>query len=181
MKVCSAVTGVVGLIIFYYSFRTHGYFSLPLLSLGLIGLLASGLIHLVTRGPSRDGVLNKEGAEVVYLWTSFENMLRDIAHLDKAELESIVVWNRLLVYATLYGYAKKVNKIMKLHNIQLENAAMNLYVSCGWDKQFHTSATQINLYTSVANTASTFSVSSGSGSSGGSFSGGGGGGSVGAF
>ena len=181
MKVCSAVTGVVGLIIFYYSFRTHGYFSHPLLALGLIGLLASGLIHLVTRGPSRDGVLNEEGAEVVYLWTSFENMLRDIAHLDKAELESIVVWNRLLVYATLYGYAKKVNKIMKLHNIQLENAAMNLYVSCGWDKQFHTSATQINLYTSVANTASTFSVSSGSGSSGGGFSGGGGGGSVGAF
>lgn len=181
MKVCSAVTGVVGLIIFYYSFRTHGYFSLPLLSLGLIGLLASGLIHLVTRGPSRDGVLNEEGAEAYYLWTSFENMLRDIAHLDKAELESIALWNRLLVYATLYGYAKKVNKIMKLHNIQLENAAMNLYVSCGWDKQFHTSATQINLYTSVANTASTFSVSSGSGSSGGGFSGGGGGGSVGAF
>ena len=95
MKSCSAVTGVVGLIIFYYSFRTHGYFSLPLLSLGLIGLLASALIHFVTRGPSRDGVLNEEGAEVVYLWTSFENMLRDIAHLDKAELESIVVWNRL--------------------------------------------------------------------------------------
>ena len=94
------------------------------------------MIHLVTRGPSRDGVLNEEGAEIVYHWTSFENMLRDIAHLDKAELESIVVWNRLLVYATLYGYAKKVNKIMKLHNIQLENAAMNLYVSCGWINNF---------------------------------------------
>ena len=68
-----------------------------------------------------------------------------------------------------------------IRDIYLENSDMNLYVSCGWDKQFHTSATQINLYTSVANTASAFSVSSGSGSSGGSFSGGGGGGSVGAF
>lgn len=181
MKVCSAVTGILGLLIFYYSFRTHGYFSLHLLSLGLMGLLASALVHFVTRGPSRDGVLNEEGAEVVYLWTSFENMLRDIAHLDKAELESIVVWNRLLVYATLYGYAKKVNKIMKLLNIQLENADINLYVSAGWDKQFHTSTAHIHQYTSVANTASTFSVSSGSGGSGGGFSGGGGGGSVGAF
>ena len=181
MKVCSAVTGILGLLIFYYSLRTHGYFSLPLLSLGLMGLLASALVHFVTRGPSRDGVLNEEGAEAFYLWTSFENMLRDIAHLDKAELESIVIWNRLLVYATLYGYAKKVNKIMKLHNIQLENAAMNLYVSAGWDKQFHTSTAHIHQYTSVANTASTFSVSSGSGGSGGGFSGGGGGGSVGAF
>ena len=181
MKVCSAITGLIGLLVFYYSLRTRGYFSLPLLSLGLIGLLASALVHFVTRGPSRDGVLNEEGAEAYYLWTSFENMLRDIVHLDKAELESIVLWNRLLVYATLYGYAKKVNKIMKLHNIQLENETMNLYVSCGWDKQFHTSAAHINQYTSVANTASTFSVSSGSGSSGGGFSGGGGGGSIGAF
>ena len=56
---------------------------------------------------------------------------------------------------------------------------MNLYVSCGWDKQIHTSATQINLYTSVANTASAFSASSGGGGSGGGFSCGGG--SVGAF
>ena len=181
MKVCSAVTGILGLLIFYYSLQTHGYFSLPLLSLGLMGLLASALVHFVTRGPSRDGVLNEEGSEAFYLWTSFENMLRDIAHLDKAELESIALWNRLLVYATLYGYAKKVNKIMKLRNIQLENADMNLYVSAGWDKQFHTSTAHIHQYTSVANTASTFSVSSGSGGSGGGFSGGGGGGSVGAF
>ena len=63
------------------------------------------MIHFVTRGPSRDGVLNEEGAEVVYLWTSFENMLRDIAHLDKAELESIVVgiafWSMQLSMDTL--------------------------------------------------------------------------------
>ncbi|EPD87869.1 DUF2207 domain-containing protein [Streptococcus infantis] len=181
MKVCSAVTGLIGLIIFYYSLRTCGYFSIPLLSLGLLGLLASALVHFATRGPSRDGVLNEEGAEAFYLWTSFENMLRDIAHLEKAELESIVVWNRLLVYATLYGCAKKVNKIMKLHNIQLGNADMNLYVYCGWDTNFHASASHINHYATIANTASTFSVSSGSGSSGGGFSGGGGGGSVGAF
>ena len=131
----------------------------------------------MTRGPSRDGVLNEEGAEAYYLWTSFENMLRDIAHLDKAELESIVVWNRLLVYATLYGYAKKVNKIMKLHKIQLENAAMNLYVSCGWDKQFHTSATQINLYTSGRKYSKyRFYCIIRKRCSGGGFSGGGGGG-----
>ena len=181
MKVCSAVTGVVGLIIFYYSFRTHGYFSLPLLSLGLIGLLASGLIHLVTRGPSRDGVLNEVGAEVYYLWTSFENMLREIARLDQAELESIVVWNRLLVYATLFGYADKVSHLMKVHQIQVENPDINLYVAYGWHSMFYHSTAQMSHYASVANTASTYSVSSSNGSSGGGFSGGGGGGSVGAF
>lgn len=171
----------IGFGLFLYSLDVHAYFYLPLPVLGFLGLVLAVFYYWNLRLDNRDGVLNEAGAEAYYLWTSFENMLREIAHLDKAELESIVLWNRLLVYATLYGYAKKVNKIMKLHNIQLENETMNLYVSCGWDKQFHTSAAHINQYTSVANTASTFSVSSGSGSSGGGFSGGGGGGSIGAF
>ena len=108
-------------------------------------------------------------------------MLRDIAHLDQTELESIVLWDRLLVYATLFGYAKKVSKLMKVRHIQLENPALNLYIAYGWHAQFHASTAQIKQYTAVANTASTYSVSSGSGSSGGGFSGGGGGGSIGAF
>ena len=181
MKVCSAITGLIGLLIFYYSLRTRGYFSPSLLSLGLMGLLASALVHFVTRGPSRDGVLNEEGAEALYLWTSFENMLRDIAHLDKAELESIVLWNRLLVYATLFGYADKVSHLMKVHQIQVENPDINLYVAYGWHSMFYHSTAQMSHYASVANTASTYSVSSSSGSSGGGFSGGGGGGSIGAF
>ena len=41
------------------------YFSLPLLSLGLTRFTSELVsIHLVTRGPSRDGVLNEAGAEV---------------------------------------------------------------------------------------------------------------------
>ncbi|VML15634.1 Predicted membrane protein (DUF2207) [Streptococcus pneumoniae] len=130
---------------------------------------------------NRDGVLNEAGAEVYYLWTSFENMLREIARLDKAELESIVVWNRLLVYATLFGYADKVSHLMKVHQIQVENPDINLYVAYGWHSMFYHSSAQMSHYASVANTASTYSVSSGSGSSGGGFSGGGGGGSIGAF
>ncbi len=42
----------------------------------------------------------------------FSNMLRDIAHLDKTEIEGIILWNRLLVYATLFGYADRVSRVM---------------------------------------------------------------------
>lgn len=181
MRVCSAITALGGLLFFYYSWKTHGFFSIPFLLLGLTGLGASFWVYLATRGAYRDGVLTEEGAEIFYLWTSFENMLRDIAHLDQAELESIVLWNRLLVYATLFGYAKKVSKLIKVRHIQLENPDLNLYVAYGWHSQFYTSTAQIKQYTAVANTASNYSVSSGSGSSGGGFSGGGGGGSIGAF
>ena len=38
MKVCSAITGLFGLLIFYYKSANTWLFSLPLLSLGLIGL-----------------------------------------------------------------------------------------------------------------------------------------------
>lgn len=171
----------IGFGLFLYSLDVHGYLYLPLPILGLLGLVLAAFYYWKIRLDNRDGVLNEVGAEVYYLWTSFENMLREIARLDQAELESIVVWNRLLVYATLFGYADKVSHLMKVHQIQVENPDINLYVAYGWHSIFYHSTAQMSHYASVANTASTYSVSSSSGSSGGGFSGGGGGGSIGAF
>ena len=171
----------VGFSWFLYSLDAHGYLSLPLPILGFVSLMLAAVYYWTTRFDTRDGVLNEDGLEVYYLWTSFENMLRDIAHLDKAALESIVVWNRLLVYATLFGYADKVSHLMRSYQIQVENPDINLYVAYGWHSMFYHSTAQMSHYASIANTASNYSVSSGSGSSGGGFSGGGGGGSIGAF
>jgi len=171
----------IGFGLFLYSLDVHAYFYLPLPVLGFLGLVLAVFYYWKLRLDNRDGVLNEAGAEVYYLWTSFENMLHEIARLDQAELESIVVWNRLLVYATLFGYADKVSRLMKVHQIQVENPDINLYVAYGWNSMFYHSTAQMSHYASVANTASTFSVSSGSGGSGGGFSGGGGGGSIGAF
>ena len=172
---------IIGFGMFLYSLDVHGYLYLPLPILGLLGLVLATFYYWKIRLDNRDGVLNEAGAEVYYLWTSFENMLREIARLNQAELESIVVWNRLLVYATLFGYADKVSHLMKVHQIQVENPDINLYVAYGWHSMFYHSTAQMSHYASVANTASTYSVSSSSGSSGGGFSGGGGGGSIGAF
>lgn len=171
----------IGFGLFLYSIDVHGYLYLPLPILGFLGFILAIFYYWKLRLDNRDGVLNEAGAEVYYLWTSFENMLREIARLNQAELESIVVWNRLLVYATLFGYADKVSRLMKVHHIQVENPDINLYVAYGWHSMFYHSSAQMSHYASVANTASTYSVSSGSGSSGGGFSGGGGGGSIGAF
>lgn len=179
--VSTLLPAFVGFGWFLYSLDAHGYLSLPLPILGFVSLMLASVYYWMTRFDTRDGVLNEEGLEAYYLWTSFENMLRDIAHLAKAELESIVLWNRLLVYATLFGYADKVSHLMKSYQIQVENPDINLYVAYGWHSLFYHSTAQMSHYASIANTASTYSVSSGSGSSGGGFSGGGGGGSIGAF
>ena len=166
---------------FYCSWNTYGFVSFYLFFLGLLASITLVLIYVVTYGYYDNGVLTDEGAEVYYHWKSFENMLRNIARLDKAELESIVLWNRLLVYATLFGYAKKVSQLMKVRQIHLENPDLDSYIAYGWYAQLHTYTGQMKYYAAVANTASNYSVSSGSGSSGGGFSGGGGGGSIGAF
>ena len=181
MGVLTILPLFIGFGLFLYSLDVYGYLYLLLPILGFLGLVLAVFYYWKLRLDNRDGVLNEAGAEVYYLWTSFENMLREIARLDQAELESIVVWNRLLVYATLFGYADKVSHLMKVHQIQVENPDINLYVAYGWHNMFYHSTAQMSHYANVANTASTYSVSSGSGSSGGGFSGGGGGGSIGAF
>ena len=181
MGVLTILPLFIGFGLFLYSLDVYGYLYIPLPILGFLGLVLVVFYYWKLRLDNRDGVLNEAGAEVYYLWTSFENMLREIARLDQAELESIVVWNRLLVYATLFGYADKVSHLMKVHQIKVGNPDINLYVDYGWHGMFYHSSAQMSHYASIANTASTYSVSSGNGSSGGGFSGGGGGGSIGAF
>lgn len=181
MGVLTILPLFIGFGLFLYSLDVYGYLYIPLPILGFLGLALAVFYYWKLRLDNRDGVLNEAGAEVYYLWTSFENMLREIARLDQAELESIVVWNRLLVYATLFGYADKVSHLMKVHQIKVGNPDINFYVDYGWHGMFYHSSAQMSHYASIANTASTYSVSSGSGSSGGGFSGGGGGGSIGAF
>ncbi|MGT2846113.1 DUF2207 domain-containing protein [Streptococcus massiliensis] len=150
----------------------------------LLFLLGTGLgyfIYIASATPLKDGVISDQGAEGYYHWQSFRNMLRDIAKLDKTELEGIVLWNRLLVYATLFGYAKEVSRVMKLREIHLENPDMDQFAYMNLSNSLAYSVSNLNSYGEAATSASHFSVSSGSSSISGGFSGGGGGGGGGAF
>lgn len=128
--------------------------------------------------------LTQEGNLVYAQWESFNNMLASIARLDKTEIEAIVLWNRILVYATLFGHAKKVSKVMKVNGIKLPNPAMDDYRVNPAAFSLTSRVSRLNNYISTSSSASSFSISSSSGSggfSGGGFSGGGGGGGGGAF
>lgn len=125
-------------------------------------------------------LLTQEGLAIKQGWDSFENMIRDIKRFDDVELEGVIIWNRILVYATLYGYAERVQNYLKVKNIHLQNPQMNAYLEINPSYYVGQSTADLSTYTSTATSASNFSVSSG-GSSGGGFSGGGGGGGGGAF
>ena len=48
-----------------------------------------------------------ENLDAQFEWMAFRNMIESIPNFNQAELESVVLWNRILVYATMYGQAKK--------------------------------------------------------------------------
>ena len=60
-----------------------------------------------------------ENLDAQFQWMAFRNMIESIPNFNQAELESVVLWNRILVYATMYGQAKKVSQVLKNHQISL--------------------------------------------------------------
>lgn len=160
---------------------TMDYFDIRLIPLAILALI--GLVYFTYQSSivTRDGILTEEGAQELYLWNSFENMLRDVGKFDEAEVGAVILWNRILVYATLFGLAKKVSKYLKVHQIRFENESLNnvVYDSYRFSAMNHAVH---SFYSSgqTASSASNFSVSS-SGGGGGGFAGGGGGGGGGAF
>ncbi|WP_268741224.1 DUF2207 family protein [Streptococcus ictaluri] len=146
--------------------------------LGLFALEALILLytafHLETYMLS--GVETQEGAYRVHQWQSFRNIIRDINKFDDVEIEGLVVWNRILVYATLFGYAKKVENYLKVHRIALPEA-YHVLNSGNLSYLLYNTTPHFVSTLSSATEASHFTVpSGGSGMSGGGFSGGGGGG-----
>ncbi|MEE1325046.1 MAG: DUF2207 domain-containing protein, partial [Streptococcus sp.] len=133
-------------------------------------------------------VKTKEGQQIIQSWTSFVNMLRNIDKFDKVDIEGVVVWNRILVYATLFNCAKKVQDFLDINDIKIADDFETLSsLNNGLSDTFNT---KVSLFAESMNSAGEvsehFSVSSGgSGSSSssdfGGFSGGGGGGGGGAF
>ena len=131
-----------------------------------------------------------KGAEHYDKWKAFKNFLDDFGTFELKELPEIILWERYLVYATIFGLADKVEKVMnvKIKEINVENLNYEyypsyFYIDLGSTINSSISSAINNAYsTQAANYANSHSSSSsGSGfgggfSSGGGFGGGGGGG-----
>ena len=132
----------------------------------------------------------KKGSEHYTRWKAFRNFLDDFGSFELKELPEIILWERYLVYATVFGLADKVQKSMNVYisEMDLSEASatyypMFFYFNIG--PVIHSSvsdAVNSAYQRQAANYANTHSnSSSGAGfgggfSSGGGFGGGGGGG-----
>ncbi len=131
----------------------------------------------------------KKGNEDYVQWMAFKKFLNDFGTFDTKELPEIALWERYMVYATVFGIADKVSKVMNVKIKEMENAGIFVgnYTPTFSDWYVFNSITNSvsnSIHSNVsAITASRANSSSSSGSgfgggfsSGGGFGGGGGGG-----
>ena len=129
----------------------------------------------------------KYGNEQYLRLKASKKFLLDFGTFDIKELPEIALWERYMVYATLYGIASKVSKTMNVkiqeisdyENIQTFHTNYYNFQMCNIINSSISSAVSMANHTAMEVAASSMSSSSGSGggfSSGGGFGGGGGGG-----
>lgn len=129
----------------------------------------------------------RRGREHYLKWMAFKNFLKDFSLLSEKDVPDIVLWDKYLVYATLLGIAKEVQKSMrvKLTDLGMEDAMVGTFyyrnyymfdsLNHSMSKAHSKSVSTINAH----NASSSMSSGSGFGggfSSGGGHAGGGGGG-----
>lgn len=123
----------------------------------------------------------RKGNEHYLRWKAFKNFLADFGNFKIKELPEIILWEKYLVYATLFGLASEVEKSMNVKIAEYERTPMHTEVYNGWhpyiDFQIfqainhsvnHAVSSNIRATTANANSRN----SSGSGLGGGGFSGG---------
>lgn len=118
----------------------------------------------------------KKGAEHYDKWKAFKNFLNDFGAFDLKELPEIVLWERYLVYATIFGLAEKVKKSMnvKINELDMTGSTYDYYPSFVYINLGPTIHSSIDnaISSAYSRQAANYSNSHSSSSSGGGFGGG---------
>lgn len=152
------------------------FFAILIISMNLIGMIPFSLaliiqiivfsIHL-----SKINVLTQKGIDEMEEWKGLKKYMEDFSMLDKREIPEIVLWEKFLVYATVFGIANKVLKQLKIIYPNMnEQWNVNTYGYMYLMMNTDFSSSFSNAITSSMSTA--YSSATGGG---GGFSGGGGG------
>ena len=128
----------------------------------------------------------KKGVEHYAKWKAFKNFLNDFGNFSIKELPEIALWERYLVYATVFGLADKVEKAMNVKITEFGNVDSadyimfthihNMHMASIISSSMHSAINSSQVSINRANASSSMSSGGGFGggfSSGGGFGGGG--------
>jgi uncharacterized membrane protein len=127
MKLYGVIALVVAGVVFFFTISnpipTAIYALLASIVLGLVGIISLILPEKIA------GRWTQEGIDYDAKWQGFKRYIQDFSLIKEYPPESVVVWNKYLVYATALGVADKVRKSMgmTLPKDQLENNDLYLF------------------------------------------------------
>ena len=142
-------------------------------------LIIFGIILIVVTATAK--AYNEKGVLHLKKWTAFKNFLKDFGEFSVKELPEVKLWERYLVYATIFGLAKKVQKDMNVKIKEFDEYTQttysdtftHLYIYDSIRSSFGTAVSE-GKRAYAASRANAYSSSSSGGGFGGGFSGGGG-------
>ncbi|HII83346.1 MAG TPA: DUF2207 domain-containing protein [Methanobacterium subterraneum] len=117
---------VAGVVLFFTLFNPLPASSYALIASIVLGI--AGIISLIL--PEKiAGRWTQEGIDYNAKWNGFKKYIQDFSLIKEYPPESVVVWNKYLVYATALGVAEKVRKSMgmTLPKDQLDNNDLYLF------------------------------------------------------
>ena len=167
---------ILSIISFYLSVQADDLLCIFVFIFSVIGVI---YISFATR-KSKTGIVEYKK------WMAFKKFLVDFGRFNEKELPEIILWEKYLVYATVFGVAKNLEKTMKIKIEAMDNTTdmtdimmYNYLIRSDLNNTINNSIS--NAYQVANSTIAASNMSSGSGSGGGfsgggSFSGGGGGG-----
>ena len=169
IKVLGVLFSLVGYLVFYVMGRFNGFnlFSIIIFICALVFMIYVLIFNKRT----------KRGAEDYQKWKAFKRFLEDFGRFDEKELPEIVLWERYLVYANIFGIADKVGKTMKIkfNEINTNNQYSNgdlLFDYMMWNNLNHSINNTVRSSVSTARTMVNEAIAKSSSSSGGGFGGG---------
>lgn len=169
IKVLGVLFSLVGYLVFYVMGRFNGFnlFSIIIFICALVFMIYVLIFNKRT----------KRGAEDYQKWKAFKRFLEDFGRFDEKELPEIVLWERYLVYANIFGIADKVGKTMKIkfNEINTNNQYSNgdlLFDYMMWNNLNHSINNTVRSSVSTARTVVNEAIAKSSSSSGGGFGGG---------
>lgn len=179
-KVIGVLYAILGIVISFVSIFTIESFAWS--SLIMVPAIIFMIYVIVFRKKTMKGINHYKR------WKAFKNFLNDFGTFDTKELPEVILWERYLVYAVIFGLANKVQKVMnvKISELEADNVNIGTFNTTDFLIHYHLSSI-INssvsnaVNSAISTAAAQSSSSSGSGfgggfSSGGGFGGGGGGG-----
>lgn len=172
-----------GYFVAFWIFLMMFFFSIAFIPIAVM-LIVCSIICLRNRNKIKT-CLTEKGYNEQNEWKALENFLNDYSLLKEKSVPDIVLWEKYLVYATVYGISEKVLKQLKVDFPEFFDGTYSsslgryTYFSVLSDSRYNNSFSNFekslsSAYTSATNAYNSAHYSSGSGGGGG-FSGGGGG------